>query len=87
MIQQSHTPEYVAIQARDREHSIAESLGRDWFDNHPFKTAWFNAMSITFPLGEKFFIDSVRHYAGQIEKGKRGRYPFPLKLKGSVPFC
>ncbi len=70
MNQQSHTPENVAIQPRDREHSIAESLGRDWFDNHPFKTAWFNAMSITFPLGEKFFIDSVRHYAGQTEDPK-----------------
>jgi len=46
---------------------VNEALGRDWFDNHPFKTAWFNAMSITFPLGEKFFIDSVRHYAGQID--------------------
>jgi predicted metal-dependent hydrolase len=70
MNQQSHTPENVAIHPRDREHAIAESLGRDWFDNHPFKTAWFNAMSITFPLGEKFFIDSVRHYAGQIEEPK-----------------
>jgi predicted metal-dependent hydrolase len=70
MNQQSHTPENVAIQPRDREHAIAESLGHDWFDNHSFKTAWFNAMSITFPLGEKFFIDSVRHYAGQIEDPK-----------------
>ncbi|MBK6510200.1 MAG: metal-dependent hydrolase [Haliea sp.] len=27
-------------------------------------------MSITFPLGEKFFIDSVRHFAGQIQDPK-----------------
>lgn len=70
MSRQSHTPEDVAIQPRDRRHAISEALGRDWFDNHPFKTAWFNAMSITFPLGEKFFIDSVRHYAGRIEDPK-----------------
>lgn len=70
MTRQSHTPTNVSIAPRDREHAIADALGRDWFDGHPFKTAWFNAMSITFPLGEKFFIDSVRHYAGQIEDPK-----------------
>ena len=69
-MQQSHTPEQVAITPRNREHAIAECLGTDWFDGHPFKTAWFNAMSITFPLGEKFFIDSVRHFAGEVEDPK-----------------
>jgi len=51
-------------------HQIASSLARDWFADHPFKTAWFNAMSITFPLGEKFFIDSVRYYADEIDDPK-----------------
>ena len=73
MTQQSHTPEDVAIVLRNREHDIAESLSHDWFDNHAFKTAWFNAMSITFPAGEKFFIDSVRHYADRIEDPKLAR--------------
>jgi predicted metal-dependent hydrolase len=59
----SQTPADVPITPRNREYDVARSLGRDWFDQHPFKTAWFNAMSMTFPLGEKFFIDSVRHYA------------------------
>ena len=63
MNQKSYTPNDVPITARNREHDLAESLSRDWFDNHPFKTAWYNAMSITFPLGEKFFIDSVRAFA------------------------
>lgn len=63
----SHTPIDVPILPRNREHDIALSLGRDWFDNHSFKTAWFNAMSITFPLGEKFFIDSVRYFADRID--------------------
>lgn len=70
MPQQSHTPVEVLIQPRNREHAIAECLARDWFDDHPFKTAWFNAMSITFPLGEKFFIESVRYYADQITDPK-----------------
>lgn len=70
MSQQSHTPAHVEIKPRNREHAIADCLGREWFGGHSFKTAWFNAMSITFPLGEKFFIDSVRHYNDQITDPK-----------------
>jgi predicted metal-dependent hydrolase len=66
----SQTPADVPITPRNREYDVARSLGRDWFDQHPFKTAWFNAMSMTFPLGEKFFIDSVRHYADLIDDEK-----------------
>ena len=66
----SHTPANVPILPRDRGHDLERSLARDWFDNHAFKTAWFNAMSITFPLGEKFFIDSVRKFSDQIEDPK-----------------
>lgn len=66
----SLTPSDVPLIPRNREYDIARCLAGDWFDNHAFKTAWFNAMSITFPLGEKFFIDSVRHFADQIEDPK-----------------
>jgi len=70
MPQVSLTPADVEVLPRNREYDIARSLERDWFDNHPFKTAWFNAMSITFPLGEKFFIDSVRYFSDQIDDPK-----------------
>jgi len=66
----SRTPADVPVLPRNREYDLARSLQHDWFDNHPFKTAWFNAMSITFPLGEKFFIDSVRHFADRINDPK-----------------
>lgn len=67
MSELSRTPADVPIVPRQREFEIAQALGRDWYDDHAFKTAWFNAMSVTFPLGEKFFIDSVRHYADHID--------------------
>jgi uncharacterized protein len=70
MSKQSMTPADVPLIPRNREYDIARSLAGDWFDGHAFKTGWFNAMSITFPLGEKFFIDSVRHFAGEIEDPK-----------------
>lgn len=68
--QQSHTPGDIPVTPRNREHDIADALARDWYDNDPFKTAWYNAMSITFPLGEKFFIDSVRAFSDQITDPK-----------------
>lgn len=66
----SHTPTDVPVEPRNRQYAIERALATDWFDGHPFKTAWFNAMSMTFPLGEKFFIDSVRHFAPQISDPK-----------------
>lgn len=45
-------------------------LATDWHSNDPFKTAFFNALSIMFPLGEKAFIDSVNAYRGEITDAK-----------------
>ncbi len=70
MTQQSHTPTAVCIKPRNREFEISDALSRDWYDNNAFITAWHNALSITFPEGEKFFIDSVRHYADEITDEK-----------------
>ncbi len=67
---QSYTPDQVAIQPRNRQHDLADALTRDWMRNDVFATAWFNAMSITFPLGEQFFINSVRHYRDRITDPK-----------------
>ena len=35
-------------------------LPRHWCGGDAFKTAFFNALSMSFPVGEQFFIDSVR---------------------------
>lgn len=67
---QSSTPLDVAIHRRDRKHDLAASLSREWMNNNVFATAWFNAMSITFPLGEQFFIESVRHFRDDISDPK-----------------
>ena len=67
---QSFTPENVPITKRNPQLDLAEALKVDWMNNHQFATAWFNAMSITFPLGEQFFINSVRHYRDRITDPK-----------------
>jgi uncharacterized protein len=35
-------------------------IARHWNGDDAFRTAWFNALSMSFPVGEQFFIDSVR---------------------------
>ncbi len=63
---QSHTPEDVTLQLRNRRYQFDEVLASDWHGGDPVKTAFFNAMSILFPIGEKFFVDSVRRYQKQL---------------------
>jgi uncharacterized protein len=35
-------------------------IPRHWCGGDPFRTALFNALSMSFPVGEQFFIDAVR---------------------------
>ncbi|HVK82180.1 MAG TPA: metal-dependent hydrolase [Verrucomicrobiae bacterium] len=37
-----------------------------WLGGDPIASAFFNALSVTFPQGERFFMDSVRRYKGQL---------------------
>ena len=53
-------------------HSRPLVLGRDleaprwWYGNDPVGTAVMNALSLTFPEGELFFIQSVKRFAGDL---------------------
>ncbi|MEM7741438.1 MAG: metal-dependent hydrolase [Pseudomonadota bacterium] len=50
------------------EHFHFEAVGRrDWHGGDPVITIFFNALSVTFPEGEKFFMDSVKAYRDQID--------------------
>ncbi|MES2032774.1 MAG: metal-dependent hydrolase [Pseudomonadota bacterium] len=55
------TPDNLAIQLRDyRFGRDAPGHPRWWLSGDPVATAFFNALSATFPLGERFFMDSVK---------------------------
>lgn len=43
-----------------------EDVPRYWADNSPFLTHVLNALTATFPAGERFFVDSVRHFRDRI---------------------
>lgn len=43
-----------------------QDLPKYWLDESPFKSHIMNAMGITFPTGEQFFIDSIKPYKRSI---------------------
>jgi predicted metal-dependent hydrolase len=65
---QSLTPPDIAIPLRDlRFNRDAAQHPRWWHGGDPVATAFFNALSCTFPAGEKFFMDSVRAYRRTVD--------------------
>jgi len=63
----SRTPENVEIVPRNRQFDVEETLATNWNGGDPFRTAFFDAMSILFPYGEQFFIDSVKAFRDRID--------------------
>jgi len=59
-------PAGLTITPREIESPLSPDTPRYWFDDHPFKTHYFNALSSSFPVGERFFIRSVRHFEPRI---------------------
>ena len=54
------------IKPRRMQFPLAKVEERFWYGGDAFKTHFMNALSTFFPLGERFFVDSVRHYQDQI---------------------
>lgn len=59
-------PDRPEIQPRNIHFEFDPALPRDWHSGEPGISRFFDALSLTFPEGERFFIDSVKHYAGRI---------------------
>lgn len=64
------TPSTVTI-IPQRMNFDFRNTPRHWFDNEPVQTHLMNALSLTFPDGERFFVDSVRHFRKQATSQKQ----------------
>ena len=53
-------------EVRQPDFDLAEDVPKYWWDSDPAKTLLLAALSASFPPGERFFIDSVRHYQKEI---------------------
>lgn len=62
----STTPAGLEIKPRHMDFDLPDPLPRHWHSGDAFKSHLFDAMSVLFPDGERFFIDSVRHFRDQI---------------------
>lgn len=57
---------HADIQVRKNLDFKLEQMRRFWFGGNPVKTRLFDALSLTFPEGERYFISSVRLFRDQI---------------------
>ena len=60
------TPAPIEVIARDVRFDTEAARGRAWLGGDRVGTAVFNALSLTFPDGERLFMDAVRNYRGQL---------------------
>ncbi|EMP54411.1 hypothetical protein MSNKSG1_15676 [Marinobacter santoriniensis NKSG1] len=66
----SQTPDKVAIKPQRMGFEFGSRVPRYWLDNSYFITHTMNALSVLFPEGEQFFVDSVRAFRDGIEDPK-----------------
>lgn len=52
---------------RDLRFALPPERASDWHQQGSHVTHFFNALSLLFPAGERFFMDSVRNYRDRIE--------------------
>ncbi|MCC2655128.1 MAG: metal-dependent hydrolase [Panacagrimonas sp.] len=62
----SMPPNQQIIPRKGPDFGLDGDIPRHWFGGDPFKTRFFDAMSLLFPEGEKFFIQCVRDYRERI---------------------
>ncbi len=57
----------MTIPRRDVDFALtAEGIRRDWCNDDPFQTTFLNALSLLFPEGERFFVDSVKQHKAYV---------------------
>lgn len=56
------TPANLTITPRDLRFEDAANSARWWHSGNPVATAFYNALSASFPLGERYFIESVKRF-------------------------
>lgn len=57
----------VEIRVRKLGLGLSNGVPRHFVAGNPFASAFFAAMSTVFPDGERFFIDSVRHFQPRLD--------------------
>lgn len=76
MTHAKHTPDDLDVAPRDIRFNLASARQGHWLGGDPVGTAVFNALSLTFPDGERMFMDAVKGYrdrlTGKLAEDARG---------------
>lgn len=64
----------AALTVRRLRVDLDTAVPRHWNGGDPFRTAMFNALSMSFPAGEQVFIDSVRRGLAGLDAAARERF-------------
>ena len=78
----SQTPADLVINPRNVMLGRGKRQPRWWKNNDPVATAFYNSLSMAFPLGEAFFIDSVRHYRDSVPPSLQAQIDAFIKQEG-----
>lgn len=76
MTHAKHTPDDLDVAPRDIRFDLASARQGHWLGGDPVGTAVFNALSLTFPDGERVFMDAVKAFrdrlTGKLAEDARG---------------
>lgn len=61
----------IDLPVRKLAVDLASGFGRHWHGGDAYRSMVFNALSMSFPVGEQFFIDSVRAGAATLPQDDR----------------
>jgi len=62
------------LTVRRLQVDLKPPIARHWCGGDAYRTAHFNALSMSFPVGEQFFIDSVRKGLEQLPPDRRAEF-------------
>jgi uncharacterized protein len=79
----SHTPADLTINPRNVMFGRGRGCDRWWNGGDPIATAFYNGMSLTFPLGEAFFIESVRHFRDAVPPAQQAQIDAFIKQEAA----
>jgi predicted metal-dependent hydrolase len=72
----------TALAVRRLLIDLETPVPRHWCNGDPFLTAFFNALSMSFPVGEQFFIDSVRKGMADLPSWEQDK--FKAEVQGFI---
>jgi predicted metal-dependent hydrolase len=79
----SPTPADLQIQPRNVMFTRDRNAARWWNGGDAVATAFYNSLSLTFPKGEAFFIDSVRNFRDSVPPAQQAQIDAFIKQEAA----